>query len=60
MFDGFRDFLVEITPYVAVKFDHKQGNLDELKTSMLEPAMKKYLPYYVTILEDSKSGKPFL
>lgn len=59
MFDGFRDFYNELRPFFAVKFGRKQGNLDELKTTVLEPAMKRYLPYYVTILEANKSGLPF-
>ena len=58
MSDGFRDFHNEIHPFFAVKFGRKQGNLDELKTTVLEPAMKRYLPYYVSIIEGSKSGMP--
>lgn len=52
-----RDLMAELTPYALVKMGRKEGNLEELKKTILEPAIKKYLPLYVTILENSKSGQ---
>ena len=49
--------MAELTPYALVKMGRKEGNLEELKKTILEPAIKKYLPLYVTILENSKSGQ---
>ena len=56
----FRDFHAEIVPFFAVKMGRKTGNLEELKISVLEPAIKKYLPLYVKILDNSKSGLFFM
>lgn len=54
--DILKDFHAEIVPFFAVKMGRKTGNLEELKISVLEPAIKKYLPLYVKILDNSKSG----
>ena len=52
-----KDFRAEMFPYILVLNGRKSGNLEELYSDVFLPALKKYLPFYVKLLGESKSGK---
>lgn len=56
LYDQWNDFLMEVTPYAAVRRGFQEGDKERLKKEVFLPAVKRHFPYFVEVLKKNDTG----